>query len=130
MFLLLVVVVVVVMLCVLPLLQMYLTDVEEGGETVFPQVPPLPHQTRRNGWSACGMTVSAVQLAVPDDGSVGDAACHMCAPRSPAAASAQHKPSALAAASRLCHGACTWPLLVRRGWACGRAKGMRCCFGA
>jgi hypothetical protein len=32
---------------------MYLTDVEEGGETVFPHVPKLPHQTTANGWSNC-----------------------------------------------------------------------------
>lgn len=34
---------------------MYLTDVEEGGETVFPHVPKLPHQTLENGWSNCSL---------------------------------------------------------------------------
>jgi len=37
--------------------QMYLTDVEEGGETVFPEVPKLDHQTAANGWTECGMLV-------------------------------------------------------------------------
>jgi hypothetical protein len=37
---------------------MYLTDVEEGGETIFPDVPKLPHQTAANGWTSCGMMVS------------------------------------------------------------------------
>jgi hypothetical protein len=40
-------------------LQMYLTDVEEGGETVFPDVPKLPDQTSQNGWTLCGMVVSS-----------------------------------------------------------------------
>jgi hypothetical protein len=38
-------------------LQMYLTDVEEGGETVFPHVPRLAQQTAGSGWTACGMQV-------------------------------------------------------------------------
>lgn len=37
--------------------QMYLTDVEEGGETVFPHVPKLPNQTAENGWSDCALKV-------------------------------------------------------------------------
>jgi hypothetical protein len=42
--------------CPVPV-QMYLVDVEEGGETVFPHVPKLPSQTRENGWSDCAMQV-------------------------------------------------------------------------
>lgn len=42
------------------LLQMYLTDVEEGGETVFPHVPKLPHQTLENGWSNCSLQVGGL----------------------------------------------------------------------
>lgn len=38
-------------------LQMYLTDVEEGGETVFPHVPRLAQQTAGSGWTPCGMQV-------------------------------------------------------------------------
>jgi hypothetical protein len=37
--------------------QMYLTDVEEGGETVFPHVPKLANQTAGNGWSDCALKV-------------------------------------------------------------------------
>jgi hypothetical protein len=36
---------------------MYLTDVEEGGETVFPHVPKAEHQTAANGWSECSLKV-------------------------------------------------------------------------
>jgi hypothetical protein len=42
--------------------QMYLTDVEEGGETVFPHVPKLPHQTKENGWSNCSLQVCDTNL--------------------------------------------------------------------
>eukprot|EP00798_Chlamydomonas_sp_ICE-L_P023221 gene23221-30442_t len=34
---------------------MYLSDVEEGGETVFPKVPAPTNQTRENGYSECAM---------------------------------------------------------------------------
>jgi hypothetical protein len=47
-------------------LQMYLTDVEEGGETVFPHVPKLPHQTKENGWSNCSLQVRSAHLHLPD----------------------------------------------------------------
>jgi hypothetical protein len=37
---------------------MYLTDVTEGGETVFPHVAKADHQTLENGWSNCSLQVS------------------------------------------------------------------------
>ncbi len=37
---------------------MYLTDVEKGGETLFPHVPKAPEQTLENGWSNCSLKVS------------------------------------------------------------------------
>jgi hypothetical protein len=33
----------------------FLSDVQEGGETVFPKVPPPPSQTRAAGFSECAM---------------------------------------------------------------------------
>jgi hypothetical protein len=35
----------------------YLTDVIEGGETVFPHVPKAEHQTLEKGWSNCSLQV-------------------------------------------------------------------------
>lgn len=43
---------------------MYLTDVEAGGETVFPHVPKAPHQTLANGWSNCSLQVSMLPFSV------------------------------------------------------------------
>jgi hypothetical protein len=40
--------------------QMYLTDVQEGGETVFPHVPKLPDQMAENGWSDCALKVNTL----------------------------------------------------------------------
>lgn len=40
---------------------MYLTDVEKGGETVFPHVPKAPEQTLENGWSNCSLKVGGSQ---------------------------------------------------------------------
>jgi len=40
---------------------MYLADVEEGGETVFPKVKPPPEQTRAAGFSECAMKGLAVK---------------------------------------------------------------------
>jgi hypothetical protein len=39
---------------------MYLTDVEEGGETVFPHVPKAAHQTLENGWTNCSLQVTVM----------------------------------------------------------------------
>eukprot|EP00878_Enallax_costatus_P040156 GHUV01046158.1.p1 GENE.GHUV01046158.1~~GHUV01046158.1.p1 ORF type:complete len:377 (+),score=28.70 GHUV01046158.1:346-1476(+) len=40
---------------------MYLTDVEAGGETVFPHVAKAPEQTLENGWSNCSLKGLAVK---------------------------------------------------------------------
>ncbi|KAF6254960.1 hypothetical protein COO60DRAFT_261018 [Scenedesmus sp. NREL 46B-D3] len=40
---------------------MYLTDVAEGGETVFPHTPKAEHQTLENGWSNCSLEGLAVK---------------------------------------------------------------------
>lgn len=44
---------------------MYLTDVEQGGETVFPHVPKAANQTAENGWSECGMKVGVLICRQP-----------------------------------------------------------------
>lgn len=43
---------------------MYLTDVEKGGETVFPHVPKAPEQTLENGWSNCSLKVGGFCVAL------------------------------------------------------------------
>lgn len=42
---------------------MYLTDVEAGGETVFPHVPRAPHQTMETGWSNCSMKMAPTLIS-------------------------------------------------------------------
>jgi hypothetical protein len=37
--------------------QLYLSDVAEGGETVFVDVPKAPYQTAAAGWTECGQEV-------------------------------------------------------------------------
>lgn len=46
-------------------------DVEEGGETVFPNLPAAPHQTRENGFSECALEGLAAKPRKGDAGAGG-----------------------------------------------------------
>lgn len=58
------------------LVSRYLNDVEEGGETVFPNLPAAPHQTRENGFSECALEGLAAKPRKGDAGAcAGRLAC-------------------------------------------------------